>query len=151
MTPREDIDTPTLLASQFPEFAQNPLHPSGRGGVQRLLALQASAAWFDPDRLCPLLNDGPESGLGLVELRFGALSKNGFAVPDFKAPRAILAVPTVSNRHDRRIRVMYVGGFHVDEALMGVSPSALQWVSPNSGQRIAFKVGDGPYVRAPTL
>ena len=125
VTPREDIDTPTLLASQIPEFAQNPLHPSRRGGVQCLLALQASAARLHADR----------PGTGCHDIAqavfFRAFARLQFTVHDAETAYALLGVPTKWNcDYPSRTRLMYWGGFHRVGGVIGVRPSVEQIVPP---------------------
>jgi len=116
VTPREDIDTPTLRGSQFPEFAQNPLHPSGRGGVECLLAFQASAARLHADRLGTGFDQRPDaatSATGGTSATLAALSRYELAVHDMEAACLLLPVVGVEDGHSSRRRLMVAGGFHM--------------------------------------
>lgn len=125
MTPREDIDTPGRAGSHFPEFAQNPLHPSGRGGVQRLLALQATATGLHPHGFGACGNYVTQSGF----LR--AFGRFQLPVDDMEASDTVFTVPTERyGDYPRRTRLMYWGGFHSVGGVIGVRPSDEQIVPP---------------------
>lgn len=83
----------------------------GRGTVQRLAPLLASAAWgrLHADRF---------GGTGYhvaqaVELG-RAIGDDGFAIHDVETPHSFVAVPAVTEAsQERRTRLMLTGGFHV--------------------------------------